>query len=238
MITSAYCTPIPTGHFQQMLEHWSNRVGTDKTAEIEHEFWDLVGLESFQAWVQHCPSQDFYIHALHGADFGTIRRNLAQLIEKGYKPALGLHRYYLESLGVDYADLDSLPILEEAASYDSDALAEHEPVCRQAYRLPLQPEMVDAHRAFCQSSNADDSRAETFERLQLKSYRQFIQTGPLGTHIISYAESLLTSKEWNQARQQLFKEHAADGRPWIQQISSHIGTPLESYPIEFTTLCD
>lgn len=220
-----YTNPILPGKSDLVKHVYAHKREHPDLDQETQKFNQLIGVTSWQAWLQHTPSRDFFLHGFECRSLEEMFNKLQDQIEAGHPRALWLRNFYLDITGKDYSHFTAMPDLEPLVSTELSLVNfQNAEIHSRAFSWPLRPNKVYEHREFCRQC-AGEYRYRIQDALRqfgiIKSIR-YLQKTPNQDYVVVYQEYFARTPEQEQELREA--EQTNPSWQWLSSIlTAHTG---------------
>ncbi|MDP1835170.1 MAG: hypothetical protein Q8K75_04490 [Chlamydiales bacterium] len=233
-----YASPILPGKSELVRHVYAHMKEHPELDRDTQQFNQLVGLDSWQSWLQKTPSRDYFIHAMEAKSVEDLFNKLQEQILPGHPRAQWLRDFYLDILGKDYAHYSAMPDIELLIDIDIPIMhADQSEIQSRAFVWPIRPNRLHDHREFCRQC-AGEYRYRVHDALRqfgiTKSVR-YLQKTSHQDYLVVYQELLVRTPEL-----EVQMRKADQSNPswlWLSSVlSAHTGLTSEQLTPQVTSL--
>lgn len=222
-----YATAILPGK-TELVRHAYQQKQLNTEGQKEEEYWNLIGLEGWQAWIHHAPRADYFIHAPETKNLESLFHALQDQIEAGNALAEWLRDFYLDVTGKDYSHTSATPDLELMFTSEITTPAPQQgTVVSRGFVYPLIPAKVTAHREFwrqCQGEYRYRIQDANREQGIIKDTR-YLQKTPHQDFLVTYQELISSDQERDEKRSEA---QASPASKWMSDVlKEHTGLTVK-----------
>lgn len=222
-----YASPVLPGKTELIRQVYAHKKEHPELDKETLQFNQLIGLDSWQAWLHRTPTRDFFIHGIEATSLEEFFNHLQEQIQAGHTRALWLRDFYLDVFGKDYAHYSAIPDVETLYSMEVPQApgTDQSEIYSRGFVYPVRPNKVHEHREFCRQCVGEYRYRwqEACRQFGIVRAAKYLQKTPHQDYIVIYQERVPLTAEQEE---RLKSGPTNPSWQWLSSVlSAHTGIP-------------
>lgn len=224
-----YASPILPGKTELVRQVYAQKREHPEFEKNAPSFNALIGLDSWQSWLQCTPNRDYFIHAIETRDLEEMFSKLQDQIQAGHSQAQWIRDFYLDVFGKDYSHSSAVPEIEPLIQLDIPMPEiEQGDIYSRGFVYPLRPNKVQDHREFSRQAQGEYRMRieDACRQFQITKTNRFLHKTPHQDYVVIYQEYVPFTPEQELQAQKIRKTNPS--WLWLSDIlMAHTGLTID-----------